>query len=606
MNEATPLLATASDLGDVEASIDQADRLLHAAADMLDGGQAGRVHQEVLKKLESLQWLEVTDPAVLQRLVDVVHRAGGNPAPIREHISEQAKNRAKNAEKDEAYGNMLTELQTVMQNDAGQREWVVEKTNAVCVKLLESADQYDEETILSGGNLLLEAASESKRRDWLEGTVDIANRLIERANGSTSAADVIARAKALIASAGALEGQAENTSTDQVMGEGSQASDDFDEIYDFRGYNFSANIEKVKTYKGTTLVHYKSAGARTLQNGDAETQLQAVASFAEAAARHVNQAASELTSSEFDNWDPTGSHLMHMLDLQRDWQAVDKNEAMFYDLQKVRTLQAGKPLETNKYNEGIEKAMKAAGWPNDFKEEAFRQARKAVHAQDAELHSYAKDRALAMLHRVAGYLVEERTYQLLKSTHEGLWTEQDTSILGGGTRPDIALPLTGNSGAGKCALLDITADGSQGHILEKQPRWTNSTKVVDSIEIMYPSYDKDTLTDIMLNKQSFTPEQIEERRQAHANRKAQEEQARSNKYQMVKDAFDRLGAKDFKDAVGGLTNAKHLLKAHGIHRKGVDTASLQKVNRDTVALALQKLERALADADALAAEQAAH
>ncbi|WKB54346.1 hypothetical protein [Eleftheria terrae] len=387
--------------------------------------------------------------------------------------------------------------------------------------------------------------------------------------------------------------EAENTSTDQDMGEGSQASDNFAQITDFSDYNFSAQIDKVKTYNRTTLIHYKSKGASTLQGGDAETQLQAVASFAEAATRHVHQAASELTRGEFANWDPTGSHLKHMLDLQRDWQAAGKNEAKFYDLQKLRTVQAGKQLEKNDYNRGIANALQAAGWPDNFNEEAFWQVREAMHAKDAELQSDAKARALAMLNRVAGYLVEERTYQLLRSTHEGTWTEQDTSALGGGTRPDITMPLTG-SGAGKYALLDITAAGSQGHIFAKQPLWTNSTKVVDSIEIMYPSYDQATLTDIMLNKQSFTPEQLEERRQAHANRKAQEVQARYEKTQTLREALDRWSSDRFREAVGGNTHAIHLLKALGIPRKGFNTASLQNVNRATVASALQNFEQALA------------
>ena len=234
--------------------------------------------------------------------------------------------------------------------------------------------------------------------------------------------------------------------------------------------------------------------------------------FAETATQSTHSAYVDLVAGKFDDWDKAGSHLNALVGLQDDWKKVAKDKGLFYDLQKVRAVQANKQFEKNEYNKQITQDLTKAGWPDEFDEDAYLELRKAAH-KDATLRAYAEDRAVKMLHAKAGYLIEERTYQKLPKKDEVAWTEQDTGILGGGTRPDITLPVEGRPG--KVALLDITASNSQGHIFDKTPKWTESNKVVDSVEILYPSLDQPTLIATLLDKQSFTPEEAQSCREAY-------------------------------------------------------------------------------------------
>jgi hypothetical protein len=583
----------AREVGDADALIDSIQRLCQVAA-LSPKGMDGA---EMLKQVTG--WAEAvdaqTEPADLdtrQRLCAVLREAGLKPVALEQKTGEASFKAAEailaRDDWDERYGEALAHLQTAFHNapaTAGPVRDVLGKLRGV----LEGAEVQDEDSLLDIGYLLTEIFAETQDKTILDDAADIARAVGGRALAEGLGA-VAARAEELLRAAAALAGSPLDGPKDQAEGIQVEPTVKVEvplvevplvEVMDKSGYNYSKQITKVKKHKAASVVHYASKGKMSTQ------QREEVEKFAERVTRSANSAREELVRSNFKDWEDTGSHLMQMLKLQADWHQVNKDKALFYDLQKLRTLQSGKTLENDKYSQSVSRDAKAAGWPDNLDSAKYLDLRKeALKEKDARVH--AESRSLKMLHAVAGYLIEERIYQLLPSRDEVPWTDQDTEILGGGTRPDITLPV--KDAPNLYALLDITATDSQGHIFDKRPEWTKSQKVGDAAEILYDSIDHGTLQAVMLDKVSFSPEEVAQRQAALSALRQKEEARKNDVVELIQDALLVLGGEGFRKAVGGMTPAIHLLKQYGVKRKGF--RQVKAINKDAAARALLDLEAA--------------
>jgi hypothetical protein len=561
--------------GDSDAFLESAARLLHVVAVVpLDGDAQAAVRRNVAGAAAALFEQSGADLDACQSLCEVMRQAGKEDViRFEAAIAAQSLERAAIEAKSGQYAVTLTLLQTALQNDPGTAAQVADVARNMSRYVLDNTEGCDEEAVLDAAYLLLEAAAVAQDEGMVTQAFAMADELLKRASAS-GLEDVALRALQVMASAQALvQPSAETTPPAQAT--------EFSAVTDKSVYNYQDQIDKVKKFKDATVVHYTSAAPMTAE------QRKEVDDFAELATKRMHAAAGELVRGAFDDWDEDGSHLVQMLNLQKDWEKVGKDKALLYDLQKLRTVQAKKPLEKKPYNNAIEAALTEAGWPDEFDEDHYIALRQAAHEGSPKARAYAEGRGLNMLHTVAGYLIEERTYQLLPPKDEVPWTEQDTSILGGGTRPDIVLPVTGSPG--KVALLDITASNSQGHIFNKRPAWTKSQKVCDSIEVLYASMDHGTLLNVMLEKQSFSPEEVERRRLANQEKLAAKGSEEEVIRQKILGVLDKLGNTAFKRLLGKTdTPAKHLLKRYKIKRTGFDAS--MALNATTAAQALATLD----------------
>ncbi|MDR3518867.1 MAG: hypothetical protein P4M00_23965 [Azospirillaceae bacterium] len=559
----------AKTVGDGDALCDSIQRLGQIAA--LSKTNATAVQKQIGAWAEAmLSWADAEDLDTCQQLCAILRETGLDPGVVEKKIAEKSLEQAEKDAANEQYGEMITHLEIALQNNPATCELITGLLDRL-FSVLDGADIYDEDAILDVGYLQIEIFTLTKDPSLLDKAAQVAESVGKKAE-KDGLHGIAQRAKDLYDSAFAL-------TKPTVVQSAPDDTSTFIAVEDLSDFNYQKQTSKAKKYKYATVLHYTSVGGMTTK------QQEEVETFAETVTRSTNTAHEELVRGAFGEWDEDGSHLLQMLNLQTDWHKVEKDKAAFYDLQKVRTLQSGKQLEKNKYNEEIAEAAAKAGWPNDFKEDEYLTLRALAH-QEKRRRIYAESRSLKMLHRVAGYLIEERTYQLLPSRDQVPWTDQDTSILGGGTRPDITLPL--KDSASKFALLDITASDSQGHIFDKRPEWTKSQKVADSIEVLYNSLDHGTLLDVMLEKQSLGAEEVARRQAALQSRHERARAERDAAEKRVRATLDGLGGPEFRQLVGGMTPAKHLLKLFGIKRKGFP--DVKNLNKETALLALQVVE----------------
>lgn len=124
-----------------------------------------------------------------------------------------------------------------------------------------------------------------------------------------------------------------------------------------------------------------------------------------------------------------------------------------------------------------------------------------------------KERRAAPPYMEAGSVIESKVYNRI-DRDQGIRV-QVADILKG-TRPDIVL----YSETGTKALLDITAEKSKGHILNKSGNWLGEHKeIVYVAELLYPSVDFNRMASIQL-----TPEERERIDQHIRERKMQEQE----------------------------------------------------------------------------------
>lgn len=350
-----------------------------------------------------------------------------------------------------------------------------------------------------------------------------------------------------------------------------------------------------------TMVHYQSTGS--------ETRLKdPIDKFSAIVAEKTQIAYQEMVTGSLGSWQSNG-HFERLMEMQDSWSTVKTlvatmpsgtdpahkaklQEALFYDIQKMKTVLGKKDLDDKPYNADLKLRMAAASSSGTFDKDAFLAERLNLHNTTPKALEYAAKRSMGMLNALAGYLIEGRTYQLMTNENPWFsknleWSDQDTGILGKSTRPDMSVKMMDS---GKTLLLDFTAFNSQGHIFNKTPSWVASAKVADSVEVLYPSFDKELLKDILLEDSgSLTPEQIANKREAFKlQQEAQSQEKQRDKNLVV--AF-REDNNAFLKIVGGKSAAYHLLRSQGALTKSYQSKSDPKtLNKATAETALKRLQ----------------
>ncbi|MEZ0373612.1 MAG: hypothetical protein ACAI44_31265 [Candidatus Sericytochromatia bacterium] len=395
-----------------------------------------------------------------------------------------------------------------------------------------------------------------------------------------------------------------------------QFSSDFDKLTKIDHFvtDKGSTITQAKQHKNITVLHYSSVGGDNLS---AEARV-SIDKFTELVARKSQIAFEEMKGQKFDKWDISGGHYKQKVLLQADWKKAqqaftgvvgpnteNQTRGLFYDLQKCRAIEKGTKQKSSAYITGIVNAMDAArdpNPPNAVRIDEFIRLRKEFHldGRNQKASDTVAQKAFNMLNTVAGYLVEERTYQLVLADYQAnanelkpedrqyilpwlnqkvTWSDQDTTILGGSTRPDFTLKIPDT---GKHLLIDFTALDSQGHIFGKEPSWVGSTKVGDAVEVMYPSMSKQELRPIILEGTAVSDEELQKIVAAN-QQKAQEVNQRFNQEKNLVGFMSKFKA--FSALVGSDTNGRHLMKTYGFKVPSPKTAKA-----DVAATALARIQ----------------
>lgn len=301
-----------------------------------------------------------------------------------------------------------------------------------------------------------------------------------------------------------------------------------------------------------------------------------VADFALKSAFAVDQACRELVKGDFQKWDTKGTYLQLLGRQQEHWAnaAAELNKitptldpaslntarkAMGYDLRKMDDFQKGKSERkktayTSELRTEWDRCVKdaeqiKAAAPSeltaynakDLKEFRVKKAEEAYLTNRAQAHGThppspntieVAEKAVNMLSARAGYLIEERMYQLLPGAKRAGWDQQNTALIDG-TRPDIVLPLSGD----KFVCLDATASKSGGHIFNKTNAW-HDPQVTMAIEITYPSFDSQTLETLLLDKVTVDLDKMKADQKQAALQAKQEQQNNLSSRAAARDAWD--------------------------------------------------------------------
>ena len=557
------LLEAAVREGDDEAKVEALEGVLQAAALIkgVGGDPTGLVGPFISFATNHLGVVLSSDPPDLDsatRLAAVLAKAGVTGAE--QQIAKVALVQAQTAAKEGDYEDMVAQLRLVYQNDPTQAKVAADMIKEFCAAAVQKDSSDKADAILDGADLLLDISTDHKFKPLLDDAHDFVDMLLKTAHGR-----VAARAGELLTVIGEA-GKFEPTTTP--------------------GRKEEKLIVTELTYRNITTMNYKCKGGPSTG-----AQRVAVDVFTEQVARASHSAYRDVIQGNFKDWDSDGGHLNQLLSYQQDWKKVGGSKELFYDLQKVRALQAGKALDKKIYTLKLVKDIQSANSSGKFDEDSYLETRRQAHLNDPKGGQYAQKKALKMLHAMAGYLIEERSYQVMPGQDEVPWSDQDTSVLGGGTRPDITLPIPEKPGT--FALFDFTASNSQGHIFNKKPSWVGSQKVADAIEILYPSLDQGTLIEVLLNKQSFTQEEVQQRQASQQKQRQAQASEQNEVKEFIREAIRTNRVEDFKAMVGGDTHARHLLKYYGLGKTKGYNVTLKTAKPEVAAEALASLRKAL-------------
>lgn len=341
--------------------------------------------------------------------------------------------------------------------------------------------------------------------------------------------------------------------------------------------------------------------------GAGDEDNEATLALAHTASAAVQSAYVDFCKADFSSWDVSKTHVRKLGELQKNWAEAEKRlpgddatmetarQALLFDLNHIDQLQASPKTSDKPYI----KEMRGT-WDSCGKDvELFIQARAAMHNQTppGEITKDYSKSAVSMLSAQAGYLLEERMYQLLPDQNRLQWNGQNTTLFPKrdesgkeikGSRPDIVQTFDGKHNV----CLDLTAQNSAGHIFKKTDAWVHS-EVTEAIEITYPSLSKDVLKQSMLKGQSVDMEAI---RAADA-RAAQTQQLKEQTRQLYKDCSNVEGSHELRENMKKPTaDLSSEAAIHLAHWAGFDDASMYDelkgpVDEDYAEKALVKLTK---------------
>lgn len=311
----------------------------------------------------------------------------------------------------------------------------------------------------------------------------------------------------------------------------------------------------------------------------------ATLALAHTAAAAVQSAYMDFCKADFSRWDVSKTHVRKLGELQKNWAEAEKRlpgddatmetarQALLFDLNHIDQLKANPKKSDKPYIKEMRETWKDCG--KDV--ESFIQARTAMHSKtppDDITLDYSKS-SVAMLSAQAGYLLEERMYQLLPDETRLQWNEQNTTLFPKGvdengekikgSRPDIVQTFDGKHNV----CLDLTAQNSAGHIFKKTNAWIHD-EVTEAIEITYPSIPTDILKQAMLQGKSVDMEAIK----AAGERAAQTQRLKEQTRQLYKDCAEIGDGGKLRQELKKLTqDISPEAAAHLAHWAGFDDAS---------------------------------
>jgi hypothetical protein len=360
------------------------------------------------------------------------------------------------------------------------------------------------------------------------------------------------------------------------------------QITEIQATALNPSAAKNDLYDNASRLNYPSAQALAfatqgrLRPGEQDK----VGAFADEVARAVEQAYNELSLMDISNWDGRHTHLGNLEKMQNIWAEAgtavetkvgcnpDARAALYFELMRLSEGGDFQPSDKKKKDAAEVKYFKELtadcvkayppdGVPDDdpTKRQKFIQARITFHSNsvNAKATTLGSDKGLKMLSARAGYLIEERTYQLLDQRKVLGWDDQNTKVLGSGTRPDVTLPLGGK----RYALLDITASKSTGHILDKTPSWTNKPRIPAAIEVTYPSFDSKNLVSLLLDKKGEFPGNMAQKRAEHLQALQQQQDDNKAVLKWLRDLRDQYGQSAVNKVCGSKYKAGHVVASTG-------------------------------------------
>ncbi|WP_293073528.1 DUF4157 domain-containing protein [Moorena sp. SIO4A5] len=178
--------------------------------------------------------------------------------------------------------------------------------------------------------------------------------------------------------------------------------------------------------------------------------------------------------------------------VQRQTESQDFNQGVIQ--RKIITFKPQHPKAESAYTpeekEGKEKAEKVDNEVEKAFDEFIKgnydgasEAQKLIYFRRKQ--EYEDGKKVIHPSTAAGYVIEGKANVGIKALGSEFET-QNTTLLKG-TRPDVAIKLS----TGNYALVDITAQKSAGHILDKKGNWTGHANIPYVAESIYPSINFD-------------------------------------------------------------------------------------------------------------------
>lgn len=367
------------------------------------------------------------------------------------------------------------------------------------------------------------------------------------------------------------------------------AKDLNDRIAEIRVTAQKPSAPKQQLYQQAGHLEYPSAKALAFctEGRLRPEEAEKVKAFSMHVAQAVEQAYNELSLMNVSDWDGKRAHLNNLGTMQATWAesglAVDNKinlnddarGALYFELLRLDDDADFQPSR-NKATDPVEKkyfdklrndcatAYPPDGYPDEdpAKRQKFIELRTEFHSDPANSNvtSLASGKGLSMLSARAGYLIEERAYQLMSDRGVLGWDDQNTEVLGKGTRPDVTLPLGGN----RYALLDINASESTGHILKKSPSWTDKARIPAAIEVTYPSFDSKLLVSHLLEKKAQFPSHMAEQREQHLQLLQQQQDDKAEVLNWLRDLRDNYSQSALNKVTRSQKNSAHLAATLGL------------------------------------------
>lgn len=284
-----------------------------------------------------------------------------------------------------------------------------------------------------------------------------------------------------------------------------------------------------------------------------------VSDFGKQASFAVSQATMELMSNDISQWKLGSTRINNHIKRQENWARTadllkdghshdaddlkTARKALANDMRLLAKYQSKRPSDGKLQSDSHKLALVKLLDDNGGDLEAAIKAR-ATQLKASPIDQDSRKAATSFTRTFAaeaGYLVEERTYQLLQDQKRTGWDPQNTKVIppdpntNKETRPDLMQRLGGD----KWVALDFTASESGGHIFGKANAW-NVGSVTQVVEITYPSFQPAELERFMLEQSRIDPQALEKAQREAADLKQRIEETISESTRTAKQLYGQL------------------------------------------------------------------